>query len=106
MPHITNTPTPPYYAAIFTTQRTGNDDGYATMSEKMNALAAQQPGYLGMETVRNGNEAITVSYWQTEDAIQNWKKNAEHLVAQKLGHDKWYAHYAVRIAKVERAYQR
>ncbi|MCL4135136.1 UNVERIFIED_CONTAM: hypothetical protein GTU68_052765 [Idotea baltica] len=75
------------------------------MADKMGELAAQQPGYLGIETTRDGDGlGITVSYWADEAALKNWKAVSEHLFAQKMGREKWYDHYTLRVAKVERAY--
>jgi heme-degrading monooxygenase HmoA len=73
------------------------------MAARMAELAAQQPGYLGMESAREGL-GITVSYWESLEAIHNWKQNAEHQEAQRLGHQQWYSSFRVRIAKVEREY--
>ena len=100
------TPEPPYYAVIFTSLRAADDDGaYARMAERMVAAAAQQPGYLGMESARGADGlGITVSYWDSAEAIAAWRANAEHLAAQALGKRSWYEHYEVRVAKVERAY--
>ena len=71
----------------------------------MLALAAQQPGFLGAESVRGADGlGITVSYWADEQAIARWKANPEHQVAQKTGKESWYADYCVRVAKVERDY--
>lgn len=100
------TPQPPYYAVIFSSRRTGKDaGGYAEMAAKMDALATTMPGYLGIESIRSAeNETITVSYWQSEDAIRNWRTNAEHKIAQETGKKEWYEHYELRIARVERAY--
>jgi heme-degrading monooxygenase HmoA len=100
---IANTPPAPYYAVIFTSLRTAVDEGYGDMAEKMVALAAQQPGFLGVESARDGL-GITVSYWKDLDSIRAWKANAEHQVAQQLGHEKWYAAFKTRIARVERDY--
>ena len=93
------------YAVIFTAQRTPGDNGYAEMAARMDELAKTMPGYLGIESARDENGfGITVSYWESEEAIANWKKNAEHLQAQRQGRAEWYEHYSVRVAKVERAY--
>lgn len=100
---IAKTPAPPYYAVIFTSERTGIAEGYAETAERMAELAVQQPGYLGHESARDGL-GITVSYWESLDAIRDWKKNTEHLMAQKHGRGKWYAAYKTRISKVERDY--
>ncbi|SFX80100.1 antibiotic biosynthesis monooxygenase family protein [Marinospirillum alkaliphilum] len=103
MPLIANTPEPPYYAVIFTSLRTEGDKGYDAMSRKMVALAAEQPGFLGFESAREG-VGITVSYWSDLESIQRWKANAEHQVAQQMGHQVWYSSFKTRIAKVERDY--
>jgi heme-degrading monooxygenase HmoA len=100
-----STPAPPYYAVIFASRRREGDDGYGVTADRMVELAAQQPGYLGIETCRNGEGfGITVSYWVSEDDIRNWKRNAEHALARERGRSTWYEHYELRIAKVERAY--
>jgi heme-degrading monooxygenase HmoA len=101
---IATTPDPPYYAVIFTSLRTEADAAaYAAMAERMDALAAEQPGYLGMESAREGL-GITVSYWRDLESIAAWKRHAEHLIAQQYGRERWYRHYRTRIAKVEREY--
>lgn len=103
MTDIANTPEPPYYAVIFTSHRTDGDHGYGAMAERMLTLAAAQPGFLGVESAREGL-GITVSYWDSLEAIRNWKQNAEHREAQRLGHERWYSSFRIRIAKVEKDY--
>ena len=101
---LATTPDPPYYAVIFSSLRTEGDDGYGRMAERKAELAAQQPGFLGVESARDASGlGITVSYWKDEDSIQAWKAHLEHAVAQRLGKEKWYAAYSMRVAKVERA---
>ena len=100
-----HTPKPPYYAVIFTSQRTSGDDGYAKTADRMVDLAAQQPGFLGAESARGADGlGVTVSYWASEEAIAAWKANVEHSVARKHGRERWYAGFEVPVAKVERAY--
>ncbi|KOS02447.1 JEMB protein [Paenibacillus polymyxa] len=102
---MAKTPRPPYYAAIFTSERTEGDGGYGVMGDKMVELAAQQPGFLGVESVRDHNGVgITVSYWESLDAIKNWKHNELHKVAQEKGKSEWYKTFGLRVSKVERDY--
>jgi heme-degrading monooxygenase HmoA len=104
---LARTPAPPYYAVIFTSLRTDGDQGYASMAERMVELAAEQPGFLGVESARGSDGlGITVSYWASEEAIAAWRAHAEHRVAQETGRRTWYADYEVRVARVERAYGR
>jgi heme-degrading monooxygenase HmoA len=102
---IANTPEPPYYAVIFSSLNTEVGEGYAETAARMVELAAQQPGFLGVESARE-ELGITVSYWSDLDSIKAWKRNAEHLLAQKMGREKWYSDYKTRIARVERDYEK
>ncbi len=94
----------PYYAVIFTSLRTDGDKGYAKMAEEMESLARKQPGFLEMESARDGL-GITVSYWESLEAIADWKANMDHRQAQKNGIKIWYSWYKVRICRVEREYE-
>lgn len=94
---------PPYYAVISSTILTDTIDGYEETANRMEVLAKDQPGYLGIESARS-EIGITVSYWQSLDAILAWKNNMEHTVVRNLGRDKWYKKYQLRICKVEREY--
>jgi len=100
---IAKTPTAPYYAVIFTSLRAAGDSGYGKMAEAMEQLAAAQPGFLGIESARDGL-GITVSYWESLKSIAAWKQNAAHLVAQQRGREAWYEEFKVRICRVERDY--
>ncbi|NLR94028.1 antibiotic biosynthesis monooxygenase family protein [Flammeovirga agarivorans] len=100
-----NTPTPPYYAVIFTSTLTSKTEGYEDMANLMIDLASQQDGFLGVEGARE-EVGITVSYWKDLASIKEWKSNTEHQVAQKFGKEKWYDHFITRIAKVEREYSK
>jgi len=101
---ISKTPVPPYYAVIFTSLRTEGDKGYDKTANRMVELVQKQKGFLGLESTRS-EIGITVSYWKTLEAIQEWKNNLEHQTAQKNGKEKWYAAYKIRICKVERDYE-
>ena len=94
----------PYYAVIFTSTLTKNDKGYIEMANLMESLAKQQKGFLGLDTARN-DVGITVSYWESLEAIKLWKQNSDHLIAQQKGISQWYNWYHIRICKVEREYE-
>lgn len=93
----------PYYAVIFTSVKVEAENNYADVATTIVELAAKQPGFMGVESARN-EIGITVSYWESLEAIKNWKNNAEHLIAQQLGKDVFYQSYTTRICKVEREY--
>ena len=99
------TPAPPYYAVIFSSRRTAIEEGYAGMADRMEELAGQQPGFLGLESARGSDGfGITVSYWESLEAIAAWRAHAEHRIAQLSGRQKWYEHFEARVTRVERAY--
>lgn len=102
---LAQTPEPPYTAVIFSSTRTDGDQGYAAMAAEMERLAAEQPGYLGIEAARDELIGVTVSYWQDEASARAWKQVAAHLVAQRQGRERWYRDYRVRIATVHRDYE-
>ena len=113
-PAFARTPAPPYFAVIFTSIRaedsaaveaSSNGRTYGQTADEMEALAKTQPGYLGFETARTeGGLGISVSYWESLDAIRAWKANADHLTAQRFGRHAWYRGYRVRVCRVEREY--
>jgi heme-degrading monooxygenase HmoA len=97
-----NTPRPPYYAVIFTSQLAEEAPEYAAVAERMVELAAQQPGYLGIESARGSDGlGITVSYWSSRESIAAWKEHAEHQIAQQRGKSEFYRDFRLRIAVVE-----
>jgi heme-degrading monooxygenase HmoA len=99
---MNKTPEPPYYAVIFSSQRTPGDNGYGTMADKMVELASKQKGFLGVESARDEQLGITVSYWDSVDAIQAWKDHSLHTIAQEKGKSEWYESFSLRVCKVER----
>jgi len=100
-----NSPKPPYYAVIFSSLLADKERGYAAMAEHMMELAAEQDGFLGVESARDADGfGLTVSYWRDEQAISDWKHNLDHLQAQAMGRRQWYRQYSVRVVRVEREY--
>lgn len=100
-----STPEPPYYAVLFTAQRTEGDHGYGAMAARIHEMALVQPGCLGAESAYDADGfGFTLSYWKDEESILAWKRNADHMAAQRMGRERWYAHYEIRVARVERAY--
>ncbi len=98
-------PKPPYYAVIFTSTRTSEDDqGYANMAQAMEDLARTQPGFIDFESARDGL-GISISYWDSLEAIALWKQKTEHVWAQQQGRELWYSWYKIRVCRVEREYE-
>jgi len=99
-PFPATTPDPPYVAVIFTTEQSDDIDGYAAMAERMLELARTQPGFLGVESVREGAQGVTVSYWRDMGCVRAWGAHPEHREAQRLGRERWYKTWRLRIVEV------
>jgi len=105
MTQLATTPEPPYYAVIFASLRDDRDEqAYRQTAARMLELAAGQPGFLGVDSARSDGMGITVSYWQDQEAIKAWKHQVEHTEARRMGREKWYREYTLRVARVERTY--
>ena len=101
------TPSPPYYAVIFSSRRNGQGEAdYAAAADTMFELVQKQPGFLGAESARDADGfGITVAYFDSEENIRLWRNHAEHAATRERGKREWYEHFEVRVAKVERAYR-
>ena len=92
------------YVVIFRARVRQFDAEYSAMAAQMRALALNQFGCLDFTATTEGDQEIAVSYWPDEASIRAWKQHTEHLEAQKLGRDRWYASYEVDIAEIKRSY--
>lgn len=99
---MTTDPKPPYYAVIFTSVRNEGDEGYIETARQMLEMAKEQPGFLGFESARQ-DIGISVSYWESVEAIQQWEENAAHRQAQSRASE-WYKTFRIRVCKVEKDY--
>ena len=96
---------PPYYAVIFTSKKSQDQEGYPATAERMQALCDQQPGFLHMvHATTDGGYSVTTCYWQNLEAIAAWKANHEHATAQAQGIEQWYDEYHIEVARIEKAY--
>jgi heme-degrading monooxygenase HmoA len=94
-------------AVVFLSRRrTGDDDAYAAAAAAMEALAAAQPGFRGVDSARgNDGFGITVSWWADEAAALAWRAQADHAATRERGRADWYDAYEVAVASVERSYR-
>ncbi len=105
MSSFANTPTPPYYAVIFTSKKSQKDLGYSKMAKELKEILSGFDGFLGAESLRRDDGfGVTISYWDSLESIKRWKNNPKHLEAQEKGKKIWYQEYKIRIAKVKREY--
>lgn len=70
----------------------------------MREMALRDYGCLGFDSCTEGDQEIALSYWPDEAHILRWKTASEHLAAQAMGQERWYAHYSVEVARIQRSY--
>lgn len=94
-------------AVIFISRRNGRDEaGYAAAAAAMAEEAARQPGFAGIDSVREADgQGITISYWRDEAAALAWRAHAGHSAIRERGRSDWYDAYEVIVAEVSRNYR-
>ncbi|WP_131740511.1 antibiotic biosynthesis monooxygenase family protein [Actinomadura roseirufa] len=98
-------PEPPYIAIYIRSTLSDDLDGYDEVDDAMGKLSQEQPGYLGRESLPSGeNEERSVIYWADEESLKAWRLHPEHQVAIRLGRERFYTSYDIRVARVEREY--
>ena len=91
------------WAVIFRSRMSDQTEGYEAAARHMKALAARQKGYLGMESCRDPDGfGLTISYWNSRQAISDWRNHPEHQAVRAEGRRRWYAEYSVTLARVPR----
>jgi heme-degrading monooxygenase HmoA len=94
---------PPYWAVIFVSKLRDPAPGYERTAQIMFELVSNQPGYLGVESARDERgRGITISYWRAPEDFERWRDHAQHAATRDMGRERWYEHYELRWARVER----
>lgn len=94
------------YAVIFKAEINQLDQRYAEMAYEMRELAIKKYGCSEFVSVTEGSLEIAISYWDNQQQINQWKQDAKHLLAQKLGKSIWYKSYQVQVVEILREYSR
>lgn len=93
------------FVVIFRAKAKALDAEYSAMAAQIRQLALTQFGCLDFSAVTEGDQEIALSYWPDEASIRAWKQHSDHLIAQRLGRERWYARYSVEVAEVKRHYR-
>lgn len=93
------------YAVIFRARTADVDDEYARVAASLREMAMTSFGCLEFVSATENGQEIAISYWPSEASIVRWKAHADHLAAQWLGREKWYASYTVQVVEIRREYR-
>jgi heme-degrading monooxygenase HmoA len=94
----------PKYAVVFRAQIRVLDAEYSAMAARLRALAMEKYGCVEFFALTEGDQEVAISYWESETQIRQWKQDAEHLVAQENGRNRWYRSYRVEVVEMVRSY--
>ena len=85
------------------TEQAGDD--YGAMAAEMLARARTLPGFVDFKSyAASDGERLSVIHWESQETMRAWTDDVRHVVAQRLGRDKWYRYFRVEVAEVARTY--
>ena len=93
------------YFVIFKAKIKKLDPNYFTTAQHLRQKALTQYGCVQFEALTESLSEIALSYWNNLSDIQAWHLDAEHHVAQQLGHSTWYENFSVEICEILRHYK-
>ena len=85
----------------------GKADDYFELAAELKPLLEEQPGFIAVERFQSLNDSqkyLSISSWESEEAIKNWRENIEHQQAQNEGKTSIFSKYRIRVAEVVRDY--
>lgn len=80
---------------------------YFDLAGELRPLLAQIDGFISIErfeSLANPGKFLSISYWQDENAIANWRRLEQHRAAQHQGRQGIFQDYRIRVASVIRDY--
>lgn len=95
------------FVVIFRSHRSNQDDDrYDEWSQRLSASVTEVDGYVSHISSRDPSTraGVTIAYFQTEEAIRQWREFPDHLTAQQLGRDSFYLDYSIEVAEIIRTY--
>ena len=84
----------------------GRDPDRARLLAELFAEIETVDGFLSKDTfedVARPGRRITISYWDDAAALRGWMRNPAHRRAIGQGQHEIFSHYAIRVARIERA---
>ncbi|EOL8988592.1 antibiotic biosynthesis monooxygenase [Cronobacter dublinensis] len=80
---------------------------YFDLAAGLKPLLADAPGFIDLERFQSltvPDRFLSLSWWESEEAVRQWKGNLMHQAAQQEGKERIFAHYRIRVAQVLRDY--
>ena len=76
-------------------------DEYVALVEHMREIAVTMPGYISHKGFwAEDGERVTIVEFESEETQRAWRMHPEHIKAQRLGREKYYAAYDIQVCDV------
>ncbi len=85
----------------------GKVQEYLDIAAELKPLLENIDGFISIErfsSLVEEGKILSLSFWQDEKAIEEWRNMEAHRLAQKKGREGVFADYRLRIAHVSRDY--
>ena len=96
------------YAVIFEVKvKADGKDEYLSIASKLKEQLINMEGFISIErfsSLVEEGKILSLSFWEDEEAINNWKSNLDHIQAQTKGKNQLFEGYRKKIAKVIKKY--
>ncbi len=80
-------------------------DAYGRTSRRMHEIVEKMPGFISLkEYTGEDGEVIDLARFRDEASLETWRREPEHLDAQRQGREEFYDHYWIQVLKVVREY--
>jgi len=82
-------------------------DEYLAIAAGLREFLQNRPGFISIErfqSIADENKLLSLSFWESEEAIEAWRNVLEHRAAQMKGRQALFARYRIRVAHVVRDY--
>lgn len=80
---------------------------YLKTAAEMKVLLEDIKGFISVErfqSIYDDEKLLSLSFFESHAALDEWRNIAEHRVAQKVGRSSYFTDYRIRVVNVERDY--
>ena len=81
-------------------------EAYQRTSRRMHELVERVPGFISLkEYTGDDGEVLDIARFKDEASLEAWRRDPEHLEAQRRGREEFYDRYRIQAMKVVRDYE-
>lgn len=85
--------------------RDEDDEEYAALAPRMLELARATPGFVAFASFTSDDgERLALAHFESLEAVDAWREQAEHVEAQRRGRERFYSGYTIEVCEQVRAY--